>query len=487
MSLLRIKQSELASVNLINTKSGSTGDNMYKEYNPTYMINAGLYDMATHTNIVLLEDENKADGYYFADNGMGITQDNAICWCSYKEAIEKASIKDYISGAPVLVEKGIINISWGNKVSTQIQGKHMRSAVGFNKDEVILYCSDDSITLNTLANRMKSYGCEYAINLDGGGSQYLRDEKTTYKRSTRQNKTWLLFFKKQEEIKEVENMANYKVTASALNIRSGAGTKYSVVGQYKKNTEVTITEQKSGWGKTNKGWISMQYVISIQKVGATCTSVIRDIGYLHPEVQKICNKLLDKCAEEGLKVGLFETYRSDERQKYLYTQGSTTLSSTGAHGFCVAFDIVAKDDKGNWTWDTSNKTTLNTYKRVGEIGKSLGLEWGGDWTTLVDLPHFQYLGGVSIANYRKGKRPTWWNNWVIGTLQPIQNPTIEEKDNAFKDQPSDWALASCKKAAEKKLIEGDGQGNYGWSNNLTLERFIVILDKLGLIDNYTKK
>lgn len=484
MSLLRIKRNELIKMNLINTNNGMTGDSVYTEYEPTYIINGGLYDMSTHTNIVLLEDENKTDGYYFADNGIGITQDNNICWCSYKEAIEKENIKDYISGAPILVEQGIVNISWGNKVSTQIQGKHMRSAVGFNKDEVILYCSDDSITLDTLASRMKSYGCEYAINLDGGGSQYLRDEKTTYKRSTRQNKTWFLFFKKPVQKNEVESMANYKVTASALNIRSGAGTKYSVVGQYKKNTEVTITEQKSGWGKTNKGWISMTYVTPIQKVSAACTAVIRDLGYLHPEVQKLCSKLLDKCAAEGLNVGLFETYRSDERQKYLYKQGSTTLSSTGAHGFCIAFDIVVKDEKGNWTWDTSNKTTLNTYKKVGEIGKSLGLEWGGDWTTLVDLPHFQYLGGVSLTNYRQGKRPTWWNGWTIGKLEVISE--TNNIINTQSDTPSDWAKTACEKAVTKKLIEGDGKGNYGWATNLTLERFLVILDKLGLLDQYNK-
>jgi peptidoglycan L-alanyl-D-glutamate endopeptidase CwlK len=26
---------------------------------------------------------------------------------------------------------------------------------------------------------------------------------------------------------------------------------------------------------------------------------------------------------------------------------------------------------------------------VGKIGKDLGLEWGGDWKTMKDLPHFQ--------------------------------------------------------------------------------------------------
>lgn len=50
-----------------------------------------------------------------------------------------------------------------------------------------------------------------------------------------------------------------------LRIRSGAGTNYTVVGYYYKNNKVTITEQKTvggtKWGRTDKGWISLDYVI----------------------------------------------------------------------------------------------------------------------------------------------------------------------------------------------------------------------------------
>jgi len=29
------------------------------------------------------------------------------------------------------------------------------------------------------------------------------------------------------------------------------------------------------------------------------------------------------------------------------------------------------------------------YKAVGVLGMDLGLEWGGNWKTIVDEPHFQ--------------------------------------------------------------------------------------------------
>ena len=52
-----------------------------------------------------------------------------------------------------------------------------------------------------------------------------------------------------------------RVTASVLNIRSGPGTSYPVVGQIKDKGVYTIIEEKNGWGKlkSGAGWISLDY------------------------------------------------------------------------------------------------------------------------------------------------------------------------------------------------------------------------------------
>ena len=54
------------------------------------------------------------------------------------------------------------------------------------------------------------------------------------------------------------------ITADALRIRSAAGTASSIVGFYYRNDTVTITQKTqigtTYWGKTSKGWISMDYV-----------------------------------------------------------------------------------------------------------------------------------------------------------------------------------------------------------------------------------
>lgn len=54
------------------------------------------------------------------------------------------------------------------------------------------------------------------------------------------------------------------VSCAQLNVRKDAGVSYGIVAKYYKNDKVTITEQKtvSGvtWGKTAKGWVSMDYI-----------------------------------------------------------------------------------------------------------------------------------------------------------------------------------------------------------------------------------
>ena len=56
-----------------------------------------------------------------------------------------------------------------------------------------------------------------------------------------------------------------KVTASLLNVRSGAGMNYSIVSTVRKNTICKMTEEKDGWAKiiSPSGWISMQYIEKI--------------------------------------------------------------------------------------------------------------------------------------------------------------------------------------------------------------------------------
>lgn len=51
-----------------------------------------------------------------------------------------------------------------------------------------------------------------------------------------------------------------EITANVLNIRKGPSTSNPIVGVLRKGHKVIITEAKDGWGKCDKGWISLEYV-----------------------------------------------------------------------------------------------------------------------------------------------------------------------------------------------------------------------------------
>ena len=119
----------------------------------------------------------------------------------------------------------------------------------------------------------------------------------------------------------------------------------------------------------------------------------RDITMCHPQLQLLANKLVTECKKQGLIVKLGECFRSVAEQDALYAQGRTTKGSivtnargtsySSMHQWGVAFDVIRNDGKGAYN------DSDNWFSKVAKIGKSLGLEWGGDWTSPIDKPHFQ--------------------------------------------------------------------------------------------------
>ena len=81
----------------------------------------------------------------------------------------------------------------------------------------------------------------------------------------RTDQGWVHMYYVQLDGTTVPSGAVYKtVTTSGLRIRAGAGTSYDKVGTYNKGDVVLIYEQTTvngrAWGRTDKGWISMEYV-----------------------------------------------------------------------------------------------------------------------------------------------------------------------------------------------------------------------------------
>lgn len=128
----------------------------------------------------------------------------------------------------------------------------------------------------------------------------------------------------------------------------------------------------------------------------------KNIKTLNPKIQPIARKLIETAVEQGIHVKIICGTRTYEEQDDLYAQGRSkdgeivtrARGGQSLHNFGTAFDVGIFSKDGKKYYGESND-----YKTVGQIGESLGLEWGGNWE-FEDQPHFQYTEGRSLAQLR---------------------------------------------------------------------------------------
>ncbi|MDD2765279.1 MAG: M15 family metallopeptidase [Opitutaceae bacterium] len=136
----------------------------------------------------------------------------------------------------------------------------------------------------------------------------------------------------------------------------------------------------------------------------------RKIEDLHPIVAAKCRDFLARCKGFGIDVLVTSTYRDKESQAALYAQGRTTSGArvTNAkageswHNWRVAFDVVPLRS-GKPVWGTSGSDG-ELWEQLGRIGEACGLEWAGRWRSFRELAHFQFTGGLTLADFRAGRR-----------------------------------------------------------------------------------
>jgi peptidoglycan L-alanyl-D-glutamate endopeptidase CwlK len=114
------------------------------------------------------------------------------------------------------------------------------------------------------------------------------------------------------------------------------------------------------------------------------------IDTLLPEVRPYARALFFKARDKGIAINIISGTRTFEEQDRLYAKGRSTsgprvTNARGGysnHNFGIAFDIGVFS--GNRYLPDSP-----LYKAVGALGMELGLDWGGNWKSIVDQPHFE--------------------------------------------------------------------------------------------------
>lgn len=133
----------------------------------------------------------------------------------------------------------------------------------------------------------------------------------------------------------------------------------------------------------------------------------RKLEDLLPQVRTRVEAFLKAADEAGIDLLVTSTYRDNASQDALYAQGRTapgrivTNAKAGQsfHNYRCAVDVVPVRN-GKPVWDSKDPV----WQTVGRLGKAAGLEWAGDWKRFKEFPHFQYTGGLTLAQLQQGAK-----------------------------------------------------------------------------------
>lgn len=174
---------------------------------------------------------------------------------------------------------------------------------------------------------------------------------------------------------------------------------------------------------------------------------MRNVSQLNPKLQKKVEQLKALCQQNGITIGISECVRTVAEQDALYAKGRTTggsivtncrgTSYSSMHQWGVAFDfylIVDVDGDGKTSDDAFNNAT-GLFDKVGKLGQSIGLEWGGSWQSIKDKPHFQLPDWGSTATKLKNQYGTpekFRASWDTGTTEKVDQTAVADNVTASK-------------------------------------------------------
>ena len=152
-----------------------------------------------------------------------------------------------------------------------------------------------------------------------------------------------------DKVESNVNTVNYQVRITAnggLNIRSGASVSYSRIGGYAKNSIVTILAESNGFGKTDRGWISLAYTSRYTTVAKSTT------------VQKYTTGTYKvNCSKLNVRTGPSTKYR-------IKSLNELTRSARNQGGYVRGVKCTVTKVIGNWGLTPSGYICLDYCTKV---------------------------------------------------------------------------------------------------------------------------
>lgn len=151
-----------------------------------------------------------------------------------------------------------------------------------------------------------------------------------------------------------------------------------------------------------------QWVAIANETGSFDGPSESNIQTLLPAAQRQAREFMNAVLASGTTIKIISGTRTFAEQDRLFRQGrdlpgprvTNARAGTSNHNFRVAWDIGVFEN-GQYRGESPH------YRAVSNIGKGFGLEWGGDWASFPDEPHFQVVEESKLssiaASFQEGR------------------------------------------------------------------------------------
>lgn len=190
------------------------------------------------------------------------------------------------------------------------------------------------------------------------------------------------------------NYTRYVSTQSLnLNVRSGAGTNYSIVGKLSKGTAVTVSQVNGSWSyiiSPISGWVSNSYLSSTAVLTGSNTSYSTSIGSYY----RLKNRtyLYSNSNLTGTKY----TYLA-QTQVRVISHASATIDyiyvvKTGRYAYCSTSAFV-----NSTSTQSANSTVGNYYRLANRTYLYASSSMSGTYYTYLPLTQVKVLKDISSS------------------------------------------------------------------------------------------
>ena len=157
-----------------------------------------------------------------------------------------------------------------------------------------------------------------------------------------------------------------------------------------------------------------KFSASFDKIGADIGVFdIRSEGCIRtilPQTQRAARSFLTRAKQDftEFEVRIISGSRTYAEQDQLYKKGrfgnpppivTKARGGQSNHNFGIAWDVGIFDGGKYLTGDSKSEAKI--YKQLASTVMTDDLEWGGNWTSIVDMPHYQLKLKLSLQQVRK--------------------------------------------------------------------------------------